>query len=468
MMPTNRQDLHEHPPPGGREAWVGTQLNHAFMRHAGPTLHAAWVLIAIVAAILYGQAEPAALWLWVAAVAAVTALRYAILRNYRKHLAQADEARLRAFMARYAWAWPLSAVAWGALMFVVYRKAPVEDELLCMVILVGIAVAAATSSPPSLRSFSAYCNGLCAAVLAAMGWELGRELGRELSWGLGLNLSVEKYGLTAALEILGEMAVVLAFWALARVFGRRMHRAQRANLELQFDRQDLINSLADRKRAALEAEAVRSRFIASAAHDLRYPVHALGLYADWLAMEPEFAAQIARKIANSTRKIDELFESLFNLAGLDPASLDVQLQPVALAALVHELAAEYAPLARDKRLRLRARAAAGQALSDPVLLKRLVGSLLSNALRNTHGGGVLLAVRQRQGRWRIELWDTGAGIAHERQQTFFQGIPELGTEEGFGLELAAVYRLSQVLGHPIGMATRHTGGSVFWVELARY
>lgn len=435
-----------------REAWVGTQLIHTFMRNALPTLHAACALIVIVVAMLHGQVGTAALWLWAAAAAAVTALRYGVLRRYRRHMADADGARLRAFMARYAWAWPLSAVAWGLLMFVVYHRAPLEDQLLCMAILVGVVVVAAASSPPSLRSFSAYCNGLCAAVLAAMGWQL----------------SLEKDGLVAVLEILGEMAVVLVFWALAHVFGRRMHRVQRSSLELQFDRQELINSLADRKRAALDAEAVRSRFIASAAHDLRYPVHALGLYADWLAMEPEFAAQIARKIASSTRKIDELFESLFNLAGLDPASLNVHPQPVHLAALIHELADEYAPLARDKRLRLRTRAPAGQAWSDPVLLKRLVGSLLSNALRNTHGGGVLLAVRQRKGRWRIELWDTGAGIAHERQQTFFQGIPELGTEEGFGLELAAVYRLSQVLGHPIGMATRHTGGSVFWVELARY
>lgn len=455
MMPTSRQDLREPPSLGAREARVGTQLIHTFMRNARPALHAACGLIVIVVAMLHGQVDTVALWLWAAAAAIVTALRYRILRSYRQYPADSDGAGLRAFMARYAWAWPVSAVVWGSLMFVVYRRAPLEDQLLCMVILVGVVVVAAASSPPSLRSFSAYCNGLGAAVLAAMGWELS------------LSFSLEKEGLAAGLEILGEMAVVLVFWGLARVFGRRMHRVQRSNLELQFDRQELINSLAERKRAAVEAEAVRSRFIASAAHDLRYPVHALGLYADWLAMEPEFAAQIARKIANSTRKIDELFESLFNLAGLDPASLDVHPQPVELAALVHELAAEYAPLARDKRLRLRTRAPAARAWSDPVLLKRLVGSLLSNALRNTHGGGVLLAVRPRQGRWRIELWDTGAGIAHERQQTFFQGIPELGTEEGFGLELAAVYRLSQVLGHPLGMATRHTGGSIFWVELAR-
>jgi signal transduction histidine kinase len=336
-------------------------------------------------------------------------------------------------------------------MFVVYRKAPVADQLACMITLVAIAAAAAASSPPRLRSFMAYCNGLCASVLAAMAWRADWE-----------------GGMPSLLDTCGEMALALVFWAAARALGRRMHGAQRANLELQFDHRELIRSLADRKRAVQEAEAVRGRFIASAAHDLRYPVHALGLYADWLTMEPEFAAQIARKIANSTHKIDELFESLFKLAGLDPASLSVQLQPVDLAAFIHALAADYAPLARDKRLRLRTRAAAGQARSDPLLLQQLVGSLLSNALHNTHGGGVLLAARQRQGVWRIELWDTGAGIAHERQQIFFQGIPRRGTEEGFGLELAAIYRLSQLLGHPVGRAARQGGGSVFWVELAPY
>jgi signal transduction histidine kinase len=74
--------------------------------------------------------------------------------------------------------------------------------------------------------------------------------------------------------------------------------------------------------------------------------------------------------------------------------------------------------------------------------------------------------RRRRGLWRIKLWDTGAGIAHERQQTFFQGISRHGTVEGFGLELAEIHRLSQVLGHPIGMASRSGKGSVFWVELA--
>ena len=434
-----------------REAWVNMQLAHAFMRNAQPTLHAAVLVIVVMVTLLYPHVERRDLGVWAVAAGSMTLVRYAILHAYRTRLAEADGVALREFISLHGWAWPLSAVIWGSLMFVVYHRAPVEEQLLCMLVLSSIAATAVSSSPPSLRTFTAYCNGLGATVLAAMAWHM------DLSGGV-----------PSVLDTGAEMAVVLVFLGVAHVTGRRMHRAQHISLELQYDRQELIKALEERKRAVAQAEEVRTRFIASAAHDLRRPVHSLGLYADWLTMEPEFTPQIARKIAESTRKIDHLFDSLFSLAGLDPASLTVQTQPVDLAALIQAVAEAHMPLAREKGLRLRTRAAAGRAMSDPVLLERLVGSLLANALHNTHGGGVLLAARQRRGQWRIELWDTGAGIALERQQVFSQGIPQQGTAEGFGLELAAIYRLSQLLGHPVGMADRQGRGSVFWVELAKH
>ena len=129
---------------------------------------------------------------------------------------------------------------------------------------------------------------------------------------------------------------------------------------------------------------------------------------------------------------------------------------------------QYAPLARERGLRFRTRIAPGAVSSDPVQLKRLVGNLLSNALRNTHQGGVLLASRRRRGVWCIEVWDTGVGIAREHQQAIFQEfyrIPLPGTEEGFGLGLAIVSRLSRALGHSVGMASKPGRGSVFRVEL---
>jgi signal transduction histidine kinase len=436
-----------------REAWVSKQLAHIFMRNARPALHAAVLVIAVVVAMLHRHVPPWELWVWAVAAGSVTLLRYAVLHAYRKRLDEVGGVALREFMSLQAWAWPLSAVIWGALMFVVYRQAPIEDQLVCMLILASIAAVAVASTPPGLRTFTAYCNGLGASVLAALAWRV------DLTGGV-----------SSVLDTGAEMGVVLVFLWVAHVTGRRMNRAQHISLQRQFDRRELIKDLEERKPVLAGAEAVRGRFIASAAHELRQPVHALGPYADWLTMEPEFAVQIARKIADSTHKIDEIFESLFSLAGLDPESLSVHLQPVDLRALIHTLADEYTPMAREKhlRLRLRTRAVAGRVLSDPVLLTRLVGCLLSNALRNTHGGGVLLAARPRRGNWRIELWDTGTGIARERQQTFSEGIPQQDMAEGFGLELAAIYRLSQLLGHPVGMTDRRGRGSVFWVEMPRY
>ena len=434
-----------------REAWVGTQLALTFMRHAPPTLHASAVVIVVIVAMLYRDVPVWELWVWAVAAAAMTVVRYAILHAYRNRVAEADGVALREFMSLYGWAWPLSAVVWGSLMFVVYRQAPIEDQLLCMLVLSAIAAVAVASSPPCMRTFSAYCNGLSAAVLAALAWRIDLTA-----------------GMSSVLDTGAGMGVVLVFLWVAHVTGRRMYRAKHISLERQFDRQQLVKALEERKQTLAGAEIVRSRFIASAAHELRQPVQALGPYADWLTKEPEFAVQIARKIADCTHKIDEIFESLFSLAGLDPASTSVHMQPVHMTDLIQAVAEEHMPLADEKRLRLRTRTAAGRALSDPVLLARLVGCLLTNALRNTHGGGVLLAARQRQGKWRIEVWDTGVGIARERQQTVSEGIPQLGTAEGFGLQLAAVYRLSQLLGHPVGMTDRCGRGSIFWVELPRY
>ncbi len=146
-----------------------------------------------------------------------------------------------------------------------------------------------------------------------------------------------------------------------------------------------------------EAAKVKSRFIASAAHDLRQPVHALALYAGWLVAEPQFVAQIAPKIVQATKAVNELFNSLFDLAGLDLDPLRVNLQLLDLGRLVQEIEVQYALVAWERGLQLRSRVAVAQVGSDPVMLKRLVGNLLSNTLKNTRHSGVLLASRCRRG-----------------------------------------------------------------------
>lgn len=427
------------------------RLIHTFMRYARPALHSALVLLVVMVAILYRHVEPLALGLWATATAVVTLARYGVISIYQRTLVGVSGPPLRAFMARYGWTWPASAMAWGASMFIYFLKAPVYDQFLCMVVLVGMAGFAVGTFSSWLPCFKSYVNGLGVSVVIALLYEL-----------------VAEGGMPSTFNTYGMLALVVIYWAVIRISGQRFHEVQRVNLELQYDNSTLIKSLTEQSRAALEAVEIKNRFIASAAHDLRQPVHALDLYAGWLAAEPEFVEQITPKIVRSTKAVNDLFNSLFDLAGLEADPLRVNPQDVDLAGLLQDLEAQYAPFARERSLRLRVRGATGQVRSDPVLLQRLVGNLLSNALRNTHRGGVLMAVRRRRGVPCIEIWDTGVGIAKEHQQAIFQEfyrIPLQGTEEGFGLGLAIVSRLSEALGHPVGLASRAGRGSVFWVEL---
>jgi signal transduction histidine kinase len=434
-----------------RDDWVEAQLTRSFMRNAQPAHYAAFIMIVVMVAMLYRHVAPAGLWLWAVAAVTVTLVRYLVISLYQRTLAGVSGPALHAFMARYAWLWPLSAMIWGSSMFLFFLKAPIYEHVVGLLILIGMGSFAVSAFSANLRCFVGYINGLGLSVMAALAYQLGMEP--------SIHASFTTYGL---------VALVLTYWVLIRVSGKRFHDAQRTSFELQFDNSALIASLTEKSRAALEAVDIKNRLIASAAHDLRQPVHALDLYAGWLAAEPQFVSLIAPKILRSTKAVNDLFNSLFDLAGLDSDPLKVNLQDVDLAGLLQDLEVQYAPVALERGLRLSTRAAPCRVRSDPVLLKRLVGNLLSNALKNTRRGGVLMALRRRRGVWCIEVWDTGVGIAKAHQQAIFQEfyrIPLQGTEEGFGLGLVIVSRLSQALGYPVDMVSRLGRGSVFWVAL---
>lgn len=434
-----------------RENWVKTQLIHTFMGYAFPALYSVTIVLAILVAILYGHVDGLALAVWAALALAITTVRYGVCLTYQRRHAASDWADLQAFMSRFAWTWTCSAFVWGCSLLVFFLKAPLYQQFTCLIVLVampGYAVGTFSAYP---RCFNGYINGLMVGVLGSMAFRL--------------LTSNDGFG---SLNAFGLMLLALIYWLVIRSAGQRFHDAQRINLELQFDNTQLIASLMQKNRAALSAVETKNRMIASAAHDLRQPVHALDLYATWLAAEPELADQIAPKIVRSIQAVNELFNSLFDFAGLNAEALKVNLQSVDLALLVRDLEEQYAPVAQERGLRLRCRVAAGRVQSDPLLLKRLLGNFLSNALKNTHSGGVLMSARRRRGTWCIEIWDSGLGIADEHQQVIFDEfyrIPTVGTGEGFGLGLAIVTRLSQLLGHTIGMRSRLGRGSVFWVEL---
>lgn len=435
-----------------RDDWVEAKLTRNFMHNARPALNSSALVIPVLVVVLYDNVNHWALLIWTLAVVLVMVMRYRVVRIYQRDYAGSGIVQQRAFIARYGWTWTLGAVVWGASMFLYFRKAPVFDQFICLIVLVGMAGFAVGAFAACLRCFIGYINGLAYTVLAAMAWSLAVErpfLGTVTTYALVL--------------------LVLIYWSAVRMAGQRLNRVQRSNLELQFANAQLIASLTEKTRVALEAVEAKNRFIASAAHDLRQPVHALSLYADWLRAEPELVLQITPKIVQSTQAVNELFNSLFDLARLDASVVEVNWQRVDLPSLVGELELQYAPLAKEKGLDLRTHGLPGAVRSDPVLLKRLLGNLLSNAIRHTERGGVLLAVRPGEGGWRVEVWDTGVGIAPEHQQAIFQEFYRVarhnGTEEGFGLGLAIVTRLCGALNHRLSMQSKPGQGTVFRLDM---
>jgi signal transduction histidine kinase/ActR/RegA family two-component response regulator len=238
-----------------------------------------------------------------------------------------------------------------------------------------------------------------------------------------------------------------------------------------------LDAMRSAKEAAEVANRAKSSFLAAASHDLRQPIHALGLSMAALLAEGLSHAQreLVQRMSGSLSALDSMFDALLDISRMDAGALVPRPRPFALAPMLVRLADEFAPLAARKGLRLAVRVTprvrALNALSDPLLLERIVRNLLANAVKYTHVGGVLLSCRHRSGgRWRIELWDTGVGIAQAELDKVFDefyqvGNPERDRAEGLGLGLSIVRRLTKLLTHRLELHSRPGRGTRFVLEV---
>lgn len=247
----------------------------------------------------------------------------------------------------------------------------------------------------------------------------------------------------------------------------------------------LEQRVAERTGELAEANEAKSRFIAAASHDLRQPVHALGLFVGQLRDSGDAAARQAllAHIESSVAAFEALLESLLDISRLDAGAVPVRPQVLALAPLLERLLQGQAAAAQRKGLRLALHVArphgtaAGDAaapglaaLSDPVLLERVITNLLGNAVRYTAQGGVLVAARQRGAAAQVAVIDTGIGIAEDQLKLvfreFYRAPGQAGGEDpGLGLGLAIVRRLTDLLGHTLELRSRPGRGTWFTLTL---
>lgn len=227
---------------------------------------------------------------------------------------------------------------------------------------------------------------------------------------------------------------------------------------------------AARDRAELAA-AAKTKFLATASHDIRQPLQAMALLLGGLAPEVTSPAgrRTLRAIERSLGASMELLDALLEFSRLDAGALRPHVTAIALDDLLDVVAEPYQAEAARKGLRLTLRSPGAWVRSDARLLARILRNLLSNAIKYTDRGGILVGCRRRGDRLRLEVWDTGCGIPPDQQGQvfweFFQG-PGARRGGGLGLGLAIVERLGRLLGHRVEVRSTPGRGSVFAIEMA--
>jgi signal transduction histidine kinase/CheY-like chemotaxis protein len=253
------------------------------------------------------------------------------------------------------------------------------------------------------------------------------------------------------------------FEELAEDFNRMSHRLQDSHATLE--------RKVEERTAQLElANQAKSRFLAAASHDLRQPLQALGLFVAQLRarMDTTERRRVIERIDTALAAMNELFNALLDVSKLDAGGLTPEPSEFPVARLLKRIEQTFAEAAREKNLSLRVLPSRAWLRTDFILLERILFNLVSNAVRYTSRGGIMVGCRRRGADLRIEVWDTGVGIPPDQHRNIFGEFYRLGDRDrdqraGLGLGLAIVDRLCRLLGHPITVTSTVGKGSRFAV-----
>lgn len=225
-------------------------------------------------------------------------------------------------------------------------------------------------------------------------------------------------------------------------------------------------------RQAEQAALARARFLASASHDLRQPLQALALFVSRLERRELdcSARELVGNIRESVATLSSLLNGLLDMSKFDGGMAQPRIDDVPLQEVFRQLRRDFGAVAERAGLRLRMRTPDCVVRSDPVLLRRVLGNLIVNAITYTSRGGIVVGARRRGPNVRLEVWDSGIGIPSDQLQHIFQEFYQVGNEarerrEGLGLGLAIVDRACRALGHPVEVRSTFGRGSVFSVTV---
>jgi signal transduction histidine kinase len=278
----------------------------------------------------------------------------------------------------------------------------------------------------------------------------------------GLDSTVGGWQLASCLT-LGAGSALVAGWRW------RSWSTDQRSLIQQDDRIRELTAIAD---AARRAEQEKTRFLATASHDLRQPMHALGLFAATLEKRLHGTAEepLVRNVMRSIEGLERSFNVMLDISRLDAGTVEPNVQHFPLRDLFRRLHMQYSGQAEQAGLGLRFSPGGKSVASDPQLLERILGNLIQNAIKYTEQGGIVVVARSTATHVNVEVWDTGVGISEPDLPRVFDEFCQVGRNgrvraQGLGMGLAIVKRLARLLGHRLSVRSRLGGGTMFRIGI---
>jgi two-component system, sensor histidine kinase len=420
-------------------------------RHAARLPMLIPLVAALVGFIVWDAAPPALIVGWVVALALIVLTRW----QYSARALQRPELQLeRALSSMVALSF-CNGLLQGGGIALFFAALSLEQKAIVTMIMVCLSAGAVSANAGYSRSFYAWAVPMFGTL--GLAWVLQGDF-----TGIWIGL------------------LLMLFPVAEAVFVRDNERVLRESFEIRYQNEKLIRELELQRHAvarerdrAEEANRAKSRFLASASHDLRQPLHTLSLYSAALGMHKtdERTQEMAREIGNAIASLGSLLDALLDISKLDAEAVRPESARFALNALVGRIAAEFRPMATTKGLALELEAGSPLFVeTDAVLLERVLRNLVDNAVKYTARGTVRLRMREEAGRALIVVADTGRGIPREEHERVFEEFyqlsnPERDRSRGIGLGLAIVRRLTTLLRIDLALESEPGRGTSFTLAM---
>jgi signal transduction histidine kinase/CheY-like chemotaxis protein len=345
-----------------------------------------------------------------------------------------------------------------------------------IIVACGVALAALPWLPLGANPQVFWLVGLTQATIAMAGaatlapWTRGAAAAALLPLSTAISAARDAYAIDTLGWVFSAGSGFACAAALLVAASRR--RAWRRNARAVIQRDDQIHALVAERDAAQRADEEKSRFLAIASHDLRQPVHALGLFAATLDKRLKGSREepLVRNMIRSIDGLDRSFNAMLDVSRLDAGTIEPNIQYFPLRDLFRRLHMHFAGQADLRNLGLRFWPGGKAVSSDPQLLERVLGNLVQNAIKYTAEGGVVVVARTTGTHVNVEIWDTGLGIGPAELPRIFDEFYQVGRGEraraqGLGMGLAIVKRLCRLLGHSLSVSSAAGRGTMFRIGI---